>query len=69
MHNSETDKAVYTIHESDIQHEAERVLGRKLTEEEMMEAVDALDWGIGESIGIIYHTIFTEILPQQNLAS
>ncbi|MDR0328714.1 MAG: hypothetical protein LBI05_10505 [Planctomycetaceae bacterium] len=54
---------VYSICEADIQYEAERSLGRKLTEEEMLEAVDALSDGIGESIGIIYSTIFTEILP------
>ena len=59
------DKVVYTIHESDVQHEAKYILVRELTEEEMMIAVDALSDGIGESIGIIYHTILTEIIPER----
>ena len=64
MYHSETDNIVYSIHESDIQHEAKYILGRELTEEEMITAVDALSDGIGESIGIIYHTILTEIIPE-----
>jgi hypothetical protein len=63
MYYHKANDIVYAICESDIQSEAEQALGRKLTEEEMLEAIDALEYGIGESIGIIYHTIFTEILP------
>jgi len=63
MQSTEIDKAVYAIHESDIRSEAKCILGRELTEDEMLIAVDALDDGIGETIGIIYHTIFTEIIP------
>jgi hypothetical protein len=58
------DNIVYAISESDIQHEAEYTLGRKLTEDEMLIAIDGLEWGVGESIGIIYDTIFTEMLPE-----
>jgi hypothetical protein len=63
MNHQEIDKIVYTIHESDVQYEAENILGRKLTEDEMLIVIDALSDGIGEHIGLIYHTIFTEILP------
>jgi len=64
MSHFKIDNIVYAICEGDVQYEAQYVLGRELTEEEMLTAVDALSYGIGESIGIIYHTIFTELVPK-----
>jgi len=65
MYYHKANDIVYAICESDIQDESESILGRKLTEEEMLIAVDALEDGIGESISIIYNTIFTEIIPER----
>ena len=64
MHYCKEDNIVYAICEADIQHEAECALGRKLTEDELTIAVNGLNYGIGTSIGIIYHTIFTEMIPE-----
>jgi hypothetical protein len=64
MYYHKADDIVYSICEEDIQGEAEYALGRKLSEDEMQLAVDAVSEGIGASIGIIYNTIFTEIIPE-----
>ena len=65
MYYIKEDDIVYAICETDVQNESKDVLGRKLTEEELMIVVDALSDGIGEHIGIIYHTVLTEVLPMR----
>jgi hypothetical protein len=64
MYYCKEDDIVYAICERDIQNEAEYALGRKLTEDELEIALKGLNYGIGTSIGIIYHTIFTEMIPE-----
>ncbi|GHT37967.1 hypothetical protein FACS189427_11670 [Planctomycetales bacterium] len=63
MYYREDKDILYAITENDIQSEAEHTLGRRLTEDELSGAVDGLKWGIGESISIIYNTIFHEMIP------
>jgi hypothetical protein len=38
------------------------ILGRKLNDEEILVTEKYLSYGIGESIGIIYNTIFKELI-------
>ncbi|MDR3234199.1 MAG: hypothetical protein LBT46_11150 [Planctomycetaceae bacterium] len=63
MYYHKSKDIVYAITESDIQSEAEYGLGRQLTDEELHIAVKGLEWGIGESLRIVYRTIFTEMIP------
>lgn len=53
---------VYSITKADLQIEAKRILGRELDESEILQAKKYLEFGIGESIGIIYSTIFNEVI-------
>ncbi len=62
--NENIDRVVYQITEGDLQNEANYHLGRHLNEDEVKRAVKLLGYGIGESIGIIYRTIFTEGLQK-----
>ena len=65
MEKYDNDKVLYSIVVEDIQNEAKYILGRELSDDEIDIVKDGLDWGIGETIGIIYHTILTEILPER----
>lgn len=53
---------IYSITRSDLQIEAVRTLGRELDEDEILQAKKHLEYGIGESLGIIYNTIFNEVI-------
>jgi len=58
-----TEKEIlYAITVEDVQREAMEVLGRKLSDEEILVTQKYLSYGIGESIGIIYKTIFKELI-------
>lgn len=57
-------KILFYISEEDIQNEAYFRIGRKLSEDEIGIIEDRLSWGIGESLNIIYSTIFTEDIPK-----
>jgi hypothetical protein len=57
-----SEKIVWSLTEFDVQAEALQTLGRILTDEELDIATKAFEWGIGESIRIIYNTIFTEMI-------
>lgn len=58
------DKILYSITEEDVQLEASRILGRGLNEDEILKVKKHLEFGIGESIDIIYNCIFSEIIQQ-----
>ena len=47
-------KVIYCIHEIDVQLEAQRLIGRKLTEEELLHTQKCLQMGLGTSIGLVY---------------
>ncbi len=51
----------FFISKNTLQDEAMKYLNRKLNYEEMKQAEDFLEWGIMESINIIYDTIFRNI--------
>ena len=53
-------KVIYCIHELDVQLEAERIIGRKLTVEELEEVESGIEWGIGTGLDIIYRTAIEE---------
>jgi hypothetical protein len=53
---------LYAITVEDVQCEAMEILGRKLNDEEILVTEKYLSYGIGESIGIIYNTIFKELI-------
>ena len=57
-------KIIYSITIEDLQNEAERILGRNLDESEIQQTKKYLEFGIGESIGIIYNTIFNELISK-----
>ena len=52
---------VYSICVEDIQNEAKFCLGRELNENELSNAIELLEYGIGESLVTMYSSIFDEI--------
>ena len=52
---------VYSICVEDIQNEAKSCLGRELNENELSNAIELLEYGIGESLVTMYSGIFDEI--------
>ncbi len=54
---------LFYITKEDVQYEALEKIGRKLTEDELEFAKEGLEWGILESIWIIYNTVFYEMIP------
>ena len=64
METLQTNEIVFAITKEDLQYEAKEKIGRELTDEEILTAKKALEWGIGESIGIVYNTIFSEMIRQ-----
>lgn len=62
MNANTNDELIYSITRMDLQIEAVRILGRELNEAEILQAKKYLEFGIGESIGIIYNTIFIEVI-------
>ncbi len=55
---------LYAITKEDLQFEARRFLGRELNEDELLRAKDSVEWGIGESIEVIYRSIFNEVIEK-----
>ena len=53
------EKIIFKITKGDIQEEVVEILGRELTEDEILEVKKGLEYGIGETIGIIYQSIFS----------
>jgi len=68
MYNMENtrpeNKVLYSITKEDLQLEAKRILGRELDDFEILQAKKHLEFGIGESISIIYNCIFSEIIKK-----
>jgi hypothetical protein len=62
METLEMNQIVYAITIEDVQDESLNKIGRTLNEEEIDFASKALNMGIGTSIGIIYNTIFKEVI-------
>ncbi len=64
METLQVNEIVFAITKQDLQHEAIEKIGRELTDEEILISKKALEWAIGESIGIVYNTIFSEMIEQ-----
>lgn len=64
METLQANEIFFAITREDLQYEAKEKIGRELTDEEILIAKKALEWGIGESIGIVYNTIFSEMIEQ-----
>jgi hypothetical protein len=54
-------KPVYIITVGDLQIESQIKLGRLLTDDEIEEVRDKLEWGIGTSLDIVYDAAFKEM--------
>jgi len=64
METLQANEIIFAITKEDLQYEAIEKIGRQLTDEEMLIAKKAIAWGVGESIGIVYNTIFSEMIEQ-----
>ena len=61
--NTDT-KTIFSITENDIQIEAKKLIGRKLTADEIQVAKKGLESGILTGIDIIYKTILLEMIKK-----
>jgi len=61
--NTDT-KTIFSITEGDIQIEAQELLGRRLTADEIQIAKKGLESGILTGIDIIYKTILLEMIKK-----
>lgn len=69
LHNDDFIKRsdlLFYITKEDLQNEAMSKLNRKINDDEMNEGKDMLEWGIGESINIIYNEIFYSLENKEN---
>ena len=67
MKNFQDDKeAVFTISVGDIQEEAEYLIGRRLTEDEVMLAADGIEWGLCETKHIAFHTAIRQAIENKD---
>ncbi|MDR1073312.1 MAG: hypothetical protein LBL45_06520 [Treponema sp.] len=57
----DAEKPVFTITKGDIQLEAQQRMGRLLADDEVDKVVGYLEWGICESIGIVYASAFQDL--------
>ncbi|MDR2065518.1 MAG: hypothetical protein LBP85_07425 [Prevotellaceae bacterium] len=63
MNKTQKNNFVFVITEEDLQYEAMKKTGRKLTKEEVVIAKEGLECGIGGiTLDITYNTIFTEMI-------
>ena len=57
-------KIIFSITESDIQDEAKRLIGRRLTNDDIQVAKKGLEHGILTGIDVIYRTILLEMIKK-----
>ena len=57
-------KVIFSINENDVQNEAKKIIGRKLTEDEMQVAKKGLESGRVSGLDIIYKTILWEMIKK-----
>ena len=58
----EDNNIVFSITLEDLQIEANSLIGRSLTEEEIDIAKNGLEWGLLSDIDTVYKTIFLEMI-------
>ncbi len=56
--NSEqdNDKIVFSVTAGDVQQESVRLIGRKLSDEELLKAIEGIDWGLSFDIYTVFET-------------
>jgi len=64
METLQSNEIIFAITKEDLQYEAKEKIGRELIDDEILDVKKKLEYGIGESIGIIYQTIFTETIKK-----
>lgn len=60
-----TTEVVYLITSEDLQAEAEKLLGRKLTEEELYRAAKEAEYGLSEGSDIVFETAIRDAVREQ----
>jgi hypothetical protein len=59
--SANADEIIFAIRRQDVQSEAINKLERLLTDMEISKIADCFEWGIGESLEIVYDTFFKEL--------
>lgn len=56
MNSEGNDRIIFSVTEDELQFEAERIIGRRLTDDELAYACKGIEWGLGTGIGIVFDT-------------
>jgi len=48
------DRVIFSVTEDELQFEAERIIGRRLSDDELAYACKGIEWGIGTGIEIVF---------------
>lgn len=59
-YEKELGKVIYCIHELDVQIEAQRIIGRNLTEEELYDVQKGIEAGLSFDIDTVYRAAIEE---------
>jgi hypothetical protein len=60
IRGQDIEKIVFSVTAGDIQQESVRLIGRKLSDEELDKAVDGIDWGLSFGIDTVFRTAINE---------
>ncbi len=62
METLQANEMIFAITKEDLQYEAKEKIGRELTDEEILEVKERLEFAIGENLLFIYGEIFNEMM-------
>ena len=54
MKSEANDRVIFSVTEDELQFEAERIIGRRLSDDELAYACKGIEWGIGTGIEIVF---------------
>ena len=66
MNNFKKNEIVFAITVDDLQNEANKKIGRKLTDDEINVAQKGLEFGLLTDIDTVYNTIFGEMIENEH---